>query len=153
MLRIGPPPLNRAPLGSGILDLEYHLRHLKQSGFAGPLVMHGLEEEEVVREIDLKLALDFISQLGALIHGFAPALIEESQLAGQFIGFPSLEPIAMIIEQFTNELCIGAIIFGAPWTKGLTKAGYLTGIDWIEFQELVVHQMIDQRPATLLQTD
>src|ERR1700745_1316985 len=91
---------------------------------------------------------------GTTVNGLTPALVEESQLAGQFIiGFPSLEPIAMIIEQFTNELCIGAIIFGAPWTKGLTKAGYLTGIDWIEFQELVVHQMIDQRPATLLQTD
>jgi sugar phosphate isomerase/epimerase len=34
--------------GKGILDFEYYLRHLKQSGFAGPLVMHGLEEEEVV---------------------------------------------------------------------------------------------------------
>ena len=33
--------------GQGILDFEYYLRHLKQSGFAGPLVMHGLEEEDV----------------------------------------------------------------------------------------------------------
>lgn len=85
--------------------------------------------------MDLQLALDFIGQFSPLVNGLTPALVEESQLAGQFIiGFPSLEPIAMIIEQFTNELCIGAIIFGAPWTKGLAKAGHLTGIDWIEFQ-------------------
>jgi sugar phosphate isomerase/epimerase len=33
--------------GKGILDFDYYLRHLKQSGFAGPLIMHGLQEEEV----------------------------------------------------------------------------------------------------------
>jgi sugar phosphate isomerase/epimerase len=33
--------------GKGILDFGYYLRQLKQSGFAGPLIMHGLEEEEV----------------------------------------------------------------------------------------------------------
>ena len=33
--------------GKGILDFECYLRHLKQSGFAGPLIMHGLEEAEV----------------------------------------------------------------------------------------------------------
>jgi sugar phosphate isomerase/epimerase len=33
--------------GKGILDFEYYLRHLKQSGFSGPLIMHGLEEKEV----------------------------------------------------------------------------------------------------------
>src|SRR5262245_38083124 len=106
------------------------------------------------REVELKLALHFISQLGPLVDGCAPALVEEGQLAGQFIvGFPSLEPIAMAIEQFTDELGVGPIIFGAPGTKSLPKAGQLTGIDQIEFQELVAHQMIDQSPSTLLQTD
>jgi sugar phosphate isomerase/epimerase len=33
--------------GKGILDFEYYLRSLKQSGFAGPLIMHGFEEEDV----------------------------------------------------------------------------------------------------------
>ena len=33
--------------GKGILDFEYYLRCLKEIGFAGPLIMHGLEEEDV----------------------------------------------------------------------------------------------------------
>jgi len=58
--------------------------------------------------------------LGALVHRFTPTFVEESQLAGQLIvGFSSLEPIAMVIEQFTNQLGVRPIIFGAPGTKGL----------------------------------
>ncbi len=33
--------------GKGILDFGYYLRGLKKIGFAGPLIMHGLEEEDV----------------------------------------------------------------------------------------------------------
>jgi sugar phosphate isomerase/epimerase len=33
--------------GKGILDFEYYLRGLKEIGFTGPLIMHGLEEEDV----------------------------------------------------------------------------------------------------------
>jgi sugar phosphate isomerase/epimerase len=33
--------------GKGILNFEYYLRSLKQSGFDGPLIMHGLQEEDV----------------------------------------------------------------------------------------------------------
>jgi sugar phosphate isomerase/epimerase len=33
--------------GKGILDFEYYLRCAKQSGFSGPLVMHGLDEKDV----------------------------------------------------------------------------------------------------------
>ena len=43
------------------------------------------------REVDFKLALDLISQLGPLVHRFAPALVEKGQLAGQFrSGFQAL---------------------------------------------------------------
>src|SRR5262249_1620065 len=85
------------------------------------------------------------------IHGFAPALVEEGQLAGQFIiGFPSLKPIAMAIEQFTDELGVGPIIFGTPGTKGLPKAGPLTGMNRIKFKKLVAHQIIDKSPSTVL---
>jgi sugar phosphate isomerase/epimerase len=33
--------------GKGILDFEYYLECLKRIGFTGPLIMHGLEEEDV----------------------------------------------------------------------------------------------------------
>jgi sugar phosphate isomerase/epimerase len=33
--------------GKGILDFEYYLQCLKEIGFTGPLIMHGLEEEDV----------------------------------------------------------------------------------------------------------
>jgi sugar phosphate isomerase/epimerase len=33
--------------GKGLLDFEYYLRCLKEIGFTGPLMMHGLKEEEV----------------------------------------------------------------------------------------------------------
>lgn len=33
--------------GKGILDFEHYLRGLKGVGFTGPLIMHGLEEEDV----------------------------------------------------------------------------------------------------------
>ena len=33
--------------GKGVLDFEYYLRCTKQSGFTGPLVMHGLDEIDV----------------------------------------------------------------------------------------------------------
>src|ERR1700730_16094244 len=33
--------------GKGILDFQYYLQCVKQSGFNGPLIMHGLEERDV----------------------------------------------------------------------------------------------------------
>jgi sugar phosphate isomerase/epimerase len=33
--------------GKGLLDFEYYLQGLRKIGFYGPLIMHGLEEEEV----------------------------------------------------------------------------------------------------------
>jgi sugar phosphate isomerase/epimerase len=33
--------------GKGILDFEHYIRCLKHSGFNGPLILHGLEEEDV----------------------------------------------------------------------------------------------------------
>ena len=34
--------------GKGYLDYDLYLRHLSEAGYAGPLVLHGLTEEEVV---------------------------------------------------------------------------------------------------------
>jgi len=42
--------------GKGVLDFEYYLRCTKQSGFTGPLVMHGLDE------IDVAFSRDFLRQ-------------------------------------------------------------------------------------------
>ena len=43
--------------GKGILDFEYYLQGLKKIGFSGPLIMHGLEEEDVAfsREFLLRI--------------------------------------------------------------------------------------------------
>lgn len=35
------------PAGRGVLDYEHYLRELRSTGFDGPLVLHGLAEEEV----------------------------------------------------------------------------------------------------------
>ena len=47
--------------GKGILDFEYYLQCLKQSGFTGPLIMHGLEEKDVAfsREFLTKSCLEY----------------------------------------------------------------------------------------------
>jgi sugar phosphate isomerase/epimerase len=42
--------------GKGILDFEYYLRCAKQSGFTGPLIMHGLDE------IDVAFSREFLRQ-------------------------------------------------------------------------------------------
>jgi len=42
--------------GKGILDFDSYLRQLKQSGFTGPLVMHGLDE------IDVAFSREFLRQ-------------------------------------------------------------------------------------------
>ena len=47
MLKIGTIDFKACAAGKGILDFEYYLRCLKEIGFAGPLIMHGLEEEDV----------------------------------------------------------------------------------------------------------
>ena len=46
------PSFKACAAGKGILDVEYFLQHLKQSGFAGPLIMHGLEEDDVAFSCD-----------------------------------------------------------------------------------------------------
>jgi len=43
--------------GKGVLDFEYYLRCAKQSGFTGPLVMHGLDE------IDVAFSREFLRQM------------------------------------------------------------------------------------------
>jgi sugar phosphate isomerase/epimerase len=35
------------PAGKGDLDYDLYLKHLVEAGFEGPLVLHGLGEEEV----------------------------------------------------------------------------------------------------------
>ena len=34
-------------MGKGDLDYDLYLKHLNEAGYGGPLVMHGLAEEEV----------------------------------------------------------------------------------------------------------
>ena len=46
--------------GKGLLDFEYYLRCLKEIGFTGPLIMHGLKEE------DAAFSRDFL--LRGLVH-------------------------------------------------------------------------------------
>jgi sugar phosphate isomerase/epimerase len=46
--------------GKGILDFEHYLRCLKEIGFTGPLIMHGLREE------DVSFSRDFL--LRGLVH-------------------------------------------------------------------------------------
>jgi sugar phosphate isomerase/epimerase len=46
--------------GKGILDFEYYLQGLKKIGFTGPLIMHGLEEEDVA------FSRDFLDRILAL---------------------------------------------------------------------------------------
>jgi sugar phosphate isomerase/epimerase len=46
--------------GKGILDFEYYLQGLKKIGFTGPLIMHGLEEQDVV------FSRDFLHRILAL---------------------------------------------------------------------------------------
>jgi len=46
--------------GKGILDFEYYLQCLKNIGFTGPLIMHGLEEEYVA------FSRDFLHRILAL---------------------------------------------------------------------------------------
>jgi sugar phosphate isomerase/epimerase len=43
--------------GKGILDFEYYLQGLKKIGFTGPLIMHGLEEE------DIAFSRDFLQRI------------------------------------------------------------------------------------------
>lgn len=37
----------RVPAGQGVLDYDYYLDLLKQAGFDGPLILHGLKESDV----------------------------------------------------------------------------------------------------------
>jgi sugar phosphate isomerase/epimerase len=46
--------------GKGILDFEYYLQGLKKIGFTGPLIMHGLEEQDVA------FSRDFLHRILAL---------------------------------------------------------------------------------------
>jgi sugar phosphate isomerase/epimerase len=43
--------------GKGILDFEHYLRCLEKIGFTGPLIMHGLEEE------DVRFSREFLEQI------------------------------------------------------------------------------------------
>jgi sugar phosphate isomerase/epimerase len=43
--------------GKGILDFEYYLRCLKEIGFSGPLIMHGLEE------VDVRFSREFLERI------------------------------------------------------------------------------------------
>lgn len=46
----GPPPQTVAP-GRGQLHYEWYLRLLEQARFVGPLILHGLQESEVVKSV------------------------------------------------------------------------------------------------------
>jgi len=46
--------------GKGILDFEYYLQWLKEIGFTGPVIMHGLEEQDVA------FSRDFLNRILAL---------------------------------------------------------------------------------------
>jgi sugar phosphate isomerase/epimerase len=41
----------QAAAGAGLLDYDYYLELFHQAGFSGPLILHGLEEEEVAGSV------------------------------------------------------------------------------------------------------
>jgi sugar phosphate isomerase/epimerase len=50
-----------APAGTGLLDYPYYLAHLHASGYAGPLILHALHEEQVTA------AVAFLQRQGAVL--------------------------------------------------------------------------------------
>jgi hypothetical protein len=73
------------------------------------------------RKVELELTLDFIGQLGPSIHRVASTFVESGQLTGQLIiRLPGFEPIAMAHQQFTEQIGVGLIIFGAATEEGFS---------------------------------
>ena len=106
------------------------------------------------RKVELELTLDFIGQLGPSIDRVASTFIERSQFAGQLIiRLPGFEPIAMAHYQFTEQICVGPIIFGAAAEEGFTIISQLAGIDRIELEELISHQLVNERSPALFKAD
>ena len=89
-----------------------------------------LEYLECHRKVELELTLDFISQLAPSIDRVASTFVQRSQFARQLIiRLPGSEPIAMAQEQFTEQICVGPIVFGAATEEGFAIISQLAGID------------------------
>src|SRR6185437_2771760 len=88
------------------------------------------------------------------VDGTRSIYIERSQFAGQLIiRLPGLEPITMAHYQFTEQIGVGAIIFGAATEEGSTIISQLAGIDRIELEELISHQLVNERSSALFKAD
>ena len=59
----------------------------------------------------------------------------------------------MAHDQFTEQICVGPIIFGTATEEGFTVVSQLTGIDRIELEELISHQVVNERSSALFQAD
>jgi hypothetical protein len=77
---------------------------------------------------------------GSSIDRAASTFIGRSQFTGQLIiRPPGFEPITMAHEQFTEQIGVGPIVFGAATEEGFTIISQLAGIDRIELEELISH--------------
>src|ERR1700752_1555714 len=109
-----------------------------------------IEYLECHGKVELELILDFIGQLGPTIDRATSTFIERSQFAGQLIiRLPGFEPITMAHDQFPEQICVGSIIFGAATEEGSTIVSQLGGIDGIELEELIDHQLVNERSTAL----
>jgi hypothetical protein len=59
----------------------------------------------------------------------------------------------MAHDQFTKQICVGLIIFGTATEESFTIIGQLAGINRIEHEELICHQLVNERSSTLFKAD
>ena len=65
------------------------------------------------------------------------------------IRFPVGESIAMLLEQFEQEIAIEQIALGAALLESFTQASQGGGVDQVELEEFISHECMDECPAFL----
>ena len=59
----------------------------------------------------------------------------------------------MAQEEFTEQIGVGPIIFGTATEEGFTIISQLAGVDRIELEELIGHQLVNERSSALFKAN
>src|SRR6202049_990438 len=82
------------------------------------------------REVVFEGIEKLFAQAGAFVNGLAPILHEQSQVTClHIIRFPVGESIAMLLEQFEQEVAIEQIALGTALLKSFAQAGQGGGVE------------------------
>ena len=150
------PPLGQPPFelfGGGPLQFALGRKFLQQGQrrFARQVQAAEFESQQIAL---FQALLQFIGRGHSVLDPLAALLGQQSQAArDRIVRTPRAQFVGVVAEKAGQQFGIGRIALRAAGVQGRAIVRELLRVEGMQYEELILHQRVDQGTARLLQTD